>query len=102
MAHQNLDFCMQMNGTWAIGPISWPIHILDIVFLSLKIDFVLANSADPDEMARYAAYHLVWVSTVCESTVYGFSVYKELIEFPIIASWTCPFSILVYLVVFSI
>ena len=29
MAHQNLDFCMQMNGTWAIGPLSLPIHILD-------------------------------------------------------------------------
>ena len=28
-AHQNLDFCMLMNGTWAIGPFSWPIHILD-------------------------------------------------------------------------
>ena len=29
MAHQNLDFCMQMNGTWAIGPFSWHIHIVD-------------------------------------------------------------------------
>ena len=29
MADQNLDFCMQMNGTWAIGPFSWPIKILD-------------------------------------------------------------------------
>ena len=29
-----------------------------IVFLSLKIDFVLANSVDPDEMLHYAAFHL--------------------------------------------
>ena len=26
--------------------------------ISLKIDFVLANSADPDEMPHYAAFHL--------------------------------------------
>ena len=26
--------------------------------LSLKIDFALANSADPDEMLHYAAFHL--------------------------------------------
>ena len=29
-----------------------------IVFLSLKIDFVLANSADPVEMQRHAVFHL--------------------------------------------
>ena len=29
MANHNLEFCMQMNGTWAIGPFSGPIHILD-------------------------------------------------------------------------
>ena len=28
------------------------------VFLSLKINFVLANSVDPDEMTYYAAFHL--------------------------------------------
>ena len=28
------------------------------MFHSLKIDFVLANSADPDEMPYYAAFHL--------------------------------------------
>ena len=28
------------------------------VFLYLKIDFVLANSADPDEMPHYVAFHL--------------------------------------------
>ena len=27
-------------------------------FLHLDIDFVLANSADPDEMPPYAAFHL--------------------------------------------
>ena len=27
-------------------------------FLSLKIDFVLANNADPDEMPHYVAFHL--------------------------------------------
>ena len=29
-----------------------------IKLLSLKIDFVLANSADPDEMLHNAAFHL--------------------------------------------
>ena len=28
------------------------------VFLSLKIVLILANSADPDEMQYYAAFHL--------------------------------------------
>ena len=27
-------------------------------FISLSIDFVLANSADPDEMPYYVAFHL--------------------------------------------
>ena len=31
----------------------------NIVFLSLKIDLVVANSADPDEMTLYATFHLV-------------------------------------------
>ena len=29
----------------------------NIVFLSLKIGFVLANSVDPDEMLYYVAFH---------------------------------------------
>ena len=29
----------------------------NIVFLSLNIDFVLANSADPDKMLNFAAFH---------------------------------------------
>ena len=28
------------------------------IFLSLKIDFVLTNSADPDKMPPYALFHL--------------------------------------------
>ena len=28
------------------------------IFLSLKIVFILANSADPDEMSQYATFHL--------------------------------------------
>ena len=28
------------------------------MFLSLKVDFVLENSADPDEMAPYVSLHL--------------------------------------------
>ena len=32
-------------------------HIF-ITFLSLKIDFVLTNSADPDEMPPFAAFYL--------------------------------------------
>ena len=28
------------------------------IFISLKIDFVLTNSADPDEMLHNAAFHL--------------------------------------------
>ena len=39
-----------------------------IVFLSLKIRFVLANSEDPDEMLHYAAFHR-------QSTPLGFPVY---------------------------
>ena len=30
----------------------------NIIFLSLKIDFVIANSVDPDEMPHYVAFHL--------------------------------------------
>ena len=35
--------------------------------ISLKMDFVLANSADPDEMC------FTWVFTVCQSTYLGVS-----------------------------
>ena len=40
----------------------WRSHRLylkkDIVFLSLQTNFVLSNSADPDEILHYAAFHL--------------------------------------------
>ena len=45
----------------------WPIVYIEgsqaiisknVIFLSLKIDFILGNSADPDEMPRNAAFHL--------------------------------------------
>ena len=38
------------------------------VFLSLKIVFILANSADPDEMTPFTAFHLVL--TVCQSSCF--------------------------------
>ena len=38
----------------------------NIIFLSLTINFALANSADPDEMP-----HFIWVLTVCQSTRFG-------------------------------
>ena len=30
----------------------------NIIFHSLKTDFVLQNSADPDEMSHYVTFHL--------------------------------------------
>ena len=44
-----------------------------IIFLSLKIDFGLANNADPDEMMHYARLglilqQLIWVYNGCQST----------------------------------
>ena len=48
-----------------------------IIFLSLKIDYVLANSADPDEMPHYSAFHQGL--DCCQSTcLCGFLVFKEL------------------------
>ena len=41
---------------------------INIVFLYLKINFFLANSADPDEMP-----HFIWVLTVWLSTHLGVS-----------------------------
>ena len=39
----------------------------NVLFLSLKIVFVLANSVDPDEML-HIMQHFTWVFTVCQST----------------------------------
>ena len=51
---------------------------INIAFLSLRINFVLANSADPDEMTHSAAFHL---RLHCESTHLGVSsVYKGLMS----------------------
>ena len=45
---------------WSIVYIEGPQVIISkkIVFLSLKIDFILANSADRDEMPKYVAFYL--------------------------------------------
>ena len=40
------------------------------VFLSLKIGLIIANSADPDEMQHYAAFHL---GLHCQGTRLGVS-----------------------------
>ena len=49
----------------------------NIVLNSLKIDIVLANSADPDEMPHYAAFHL---GLLClpKYPFLGFLVFKGL------------------------
>ena len=44
----------------------------DDVFMSLKIVFILANSANPDEMLPY-----IWVYTVCQSTCLSVSLKKR-------------------------
>ena len=61
----------QTNGIFHKATIKsgWPIVYIEgshvkiskkkyIVLLSLNLYFVLANSADPDEMTHYAAFHL--------------------------------------------
>ena len=40
---------LYIEGSWVI---------IKNAFLSLKVDLSLANSADPDEMPLYAAFHL--------------------------------------------
>ena len=44
----------------------------NIVFLSLKIDFVQTNSEDPGEM-----WYFIWVFTVHQSVRYGVSGLKR-------------------------
>ena len=44
------------------------------VFLTLKIVLILANSADPDEMQHYAAFHLCFHRL--PRTLLGVPVYK--------------------------
>ena len=50
------DFIHSTWPGWSIVYIEWLQFIL--VFHSLKIAFVLANSVDPDEMSHDAAFHL--------------------------------------------
>ena len=63
--HSEFNF-FQINGIFnkatyilpimgAQGTVQFPNNI---VFLSLKIDFVLTNSTDPDEMAHNTVFHL--------------------------------------------
>ena len=50
----------------------------NIVILSLKIDFVLANSAGPDEMLHSAAFHLAGSSLFAKVPILELNVYKGL------------------------
>ena len=47
-----------------------------VEFLSLKVDFVVANRADPDKMSRYAAF-LSGSSLFAKVPVLRFPVLKE-------------------------
>ena len=49
------------------------------VFLLLKTDFVLANSADPDEMSRSAAFDLGLHA--CKSACLGYSSLQKVNPF---------------------
>ena len=60
---RQMEFSIKLHpikSGWAIVYIeaSHVENFKNIAFLSLKIDFVFANSADPDEMQHYAAFHL--------------------------------------------
>ena len=61
---RSMEFCIQFDTVksgWVyafIEGLQVIISIINIIFLSLKIDFVSANSADPNEMPPYAAFHL--------------------------------------------
>ena len=50
----------------------WPLKTGFTVFLSLRVLFILANSAGPDKMQHYAAFHLVF--SVCQSIYLGISL----------------------------
>ena len=53
-----MDFPIHFD-TISMGlPILYLKGFLIIVSLSLKVVLILANSADPDEMQHYAAFHL--------------------------------------------
>ena len=70
-----------INSGWSIVYIEGSQAIIsknNIVLLSLKIDFVLANHADPDEMRPYAACHL-GLHCLPKCLFMGFLVHKLLI-----------------------
>ena len=50
----------KVKSGWPIIYIEWSKFIIseNAVFFSLKIDFVLANNTDPDEMPQHASFHL--------------------------------------------
>ena len=50
----------------------------NISFVFQKVDFVLANSVDPDEMQRYAAFHLSQHCLPKKLALKGFPVHKGL------------------------
>ena len=74
-----IEFSIKLQG-WSIHCVYWlneeshnnfpnkNLHVL----VSLKINFVLAYSAVPDEMPHYVAFHLS-LYTVCQSTHLGVS-----------------------------
>ena len=51
---------MQAKSGWSIVYIDKSVYNFpkNIIFLSLKIEFVSPNSADPDEMPHSVAFHL--------------------------------------------
>ena len=55
-----------ITSAWAIVYIEGLKVLKIIVFLSLKIDFVIANSEDPDEMPRQSK-HFILAFTVCQT-----------------------------------
>ena len=54
----------------------------NFTFLSLKKDFVLANSADPDEMPHYVVF--TYDFTVCQSTLFVVSGLQRINRCPIL------------------
>ena len=66
------------------------------MFLSLKIDFVLANSADPDEMQHSAAFHLD-LHCFCKITHLGVSILQRVNEFCSISSGSSLFGKITHL-----
>ena len=57
-----MEFPIKFDTVWSGRSIVYikgsQVIISKNIFLSLKVDFVLANSADPDEMLHYVAFHL--------------------------------------------